>query len=109
MKWLLFTQTPYDSINFITDELDSVKYLPYYEFKKYLSSFKIENRIEIINALDKFETIFLDIKTGTWEIKKREINENISFEELYELNKKEEKKTKINKAKNIINTFKKEK
>jgi hypothetical protein len=111
MTWIMFFQTPYDAVKFITNEDDSYQILNYYKFVDFISDYKIENRQGIIQALDRFQTILLNCVEGTWEIQKVVIIQG-SFEEMLKLNpgelelKESKKKTDpILKNKNFINTF----
>ena len=88
-QWILFFQTPYDNdmVKYITNELNEGTHLHYYKFLKYLrKNFVVDNFMELKKELNRFKTIYLDCQTGQWEIKQPEINMDVSFDDLAELN-----------------------
>lgn len=85
MKWILFFQTPYDTIKFITNEDSSYQILSYKKFKTFISSFKILDIGNFYDALDKFQTVLFDCTAGTWTIQTQELS-NPTFEQLLKLN-----------------------
>jgi len=118
VTWILFVQTPYnnDMIKYITSELDEATYLSYYKFLEYVKQYPVLNFTLFKKELDSFQTIYLNCKTGEWEIKKPVINTDVSFDELSKLNKDKlffrDKRGELNKesisipkAKKFINNF----
>jgi hypothetical protein len=86
--WLIFHQTPYDTVRYRTSETDNNFSLPYNKFLTFLfENYRPVRRIELINELDRFETIVLDKDTGEWKVIIPEVNiENFSFQKLAEEN-----------------------
>lgn len=93
MEWITFYQGQRDQIYYITSKNSERDFMPYYKFFEYINSeFKISNFFEFKEAVDKFKVIVL-YTDNTWEIIPETI-EDVSFNELYELNKEDEEKNK---------------
>jgi hypothetical protein len=90
-KWIVFYQNPWDRVVFKTHELDDRATLPYNKFKEFLlGSFFVKNTTEVMELLDKFQTILID-ENGDHQVIKPEANhKDVTFDELYEMNKKED-------------------
>jgi hypothetical protein len=101
-EWILFFQTPKDRVRFITNEIDSPTSLPYNKFISFVfENFNILNTKKFMDEVDSFQTVFLNGKTGNWEIKSPDRDTSkYTFDELYQIKKnKEEKNNKeINKG-----------
>ena len=93
MKWILFYQTPYDRVKFITDENQDGASLSYRKFCDSLTNYLIKDRDKFQAELDTFHTVFLNIESGEW---RTEIPDKIegSFEELVKLNPNPEERKK---------------
>ena len=103
MKWLLFVQTPYDTVKYITDELDSYLVVNYNKFRSViLEGQKIIDQTNLLFELDRFNTVFLNCEKGTWEVKKPELKKDFTFEELAETNKAYKEEPKKEKTKEEI-------
>lgn len=88
MKWMLFFQTPYDTIKYITDELEDYTSLTYTKFMEHVyANINVKDSLNFRDEVDKFKTIFLDCETGDWSVKKRETNPaDINFKNILKLN-----------------------
>ena len=93
MEWITFYQGQRDNVYFITSKNSERDFMPYYSFLTYINEeYKISNFFELKDAVDKFKVILL-FENNTWEIIPDEI-QDASFQELYELNKEDEEKSK---------------
>lgn len=108
MKYILFVQTPWSSVKYITNELEDYSSHTYNKFLEMLLSFKPINPSGIKNALDSFETIFLDIDSKIWHIEKY-IPEKESYtdKQMYELNPSPEELEEQKKNSSIVTRTKK--
>jgi len=111
ISWIIFCQTPYNKVKFLTNEDASYQVLGYYKFKDFITQFKIKNLFEFDKNLDSFQTVFLDCETGEWKIEKPEFKEP-TFETMLKLNPgkqeiDEEKKNKdpLLRKKNFLDNF----
>jgi len=111
LNWVMFHQTPRDTVKFITNEDASYQVLGYQKFKNFLSQFKIEDRGTFNKHLDSFHTILLDCKKGIWNEIKPEIKES-SFNEMLKFNpgqeeivEEEKKNDSIIKKKEFLKNF----
>lgn len=86
--WMIFHQTPYDTVRYRTSETDTNFSLAYRKFLTFLfENYQPVRRADLINELDRFETIVLDKDTGDWKVLLPELNiNNYSFKELAENN-----------------------
>ena len=89
ISWILFFQTPRDTVKFITNEDASYQVLGYQKFKDFISQFTVANRGLFNKHLDSFHTVLLDCEKGTWREIKPEIKAG-SFKEMLKLNPSEE-------------------
>ncbi len=110
MKRIIFYQTPYNTVEFLTSSNSEEKdMMSYYDFLQFIySEIKVQDINEFVLNLDSFKTILL-YDTGEWELIEEEQHE-YSFEEMYEANvNKEEKKSTfdetLNKSKNYLNSL----
>ena len=111
MKWVVFFQTPYNTVKYMTDELATPSVMEYSKFLSFLFDLTVNDRISIREKLDQFKTILLFCETGYWEVRKtEEFNIETSFEELKSLNptraetKEKEKSTDaVLRAKRVLN------
>lgn len=94
MKWILFYQTPYDRVNFITDDNQDRSSLSYKKFCDSLLQYKILDRGKLQIELDTFHTVFLDVETGVWHQEKIEDEKQFSFDELVQANPNPDEKKK---------------
>ncbi len=95
MKWVIFHQTPYDRVRYITDELVEAESMSYRKFMRFIfdnGEFYPINYNQFLNTLACFDTILLNCDTGEWEIKEPEFSTDYTFEELYELNEQRKEK-----------------
>ena len=82
--------------------------MSYKNFLTYLfETFHIKDKTGIVDTLDKFQTILLDINTGEFVTMRPPKGEPPTFEELWELNKDEVKETnkldvQVERAKGLI-------
>jgi hypothetical protein len=111
ISWILFMQTPWNTVKFITNEDASYQVLNYYKFKDFLAQFKKTNLSDFNKSLDSFQTVFLDCTTGEWKVEKSEIKE-ASFDQMLKLNpgkeelEEEKKKTDpLLRKKNFLDNF----
>lgn len=88
MIWIIFFQTPYNRVKYITNELEDETSLLYKEFFDFITTtVKIKDSLKFKEALDTFKTVYLDCITGEWEIKVRQIDsKELSFQNLLKLN-----------------------
>jgi len=109
MNWIILYLAQRDNVYFITSSNSEKDFLKYHNFIKYVNTeFKIIiNYIDFIDALNKFKVILL-YENGVWEIIEEELNQNVSFKQLYELNNTKDKSNKnkqdlkIEASKNLI-------
>lgn len=87
MKWIMFYQTPYDRVKYISDESEDTSSLSYAKFLEFLIPILHKNYLEIKDHLDSFHYIYLDMETCDFKQIIPQRDHSISFEELYELNK----------------------
>lgn len=88
MSWILLQQKQNDRIRFFTEDSEEYNTLRYPKFIEHIKNYTIIDRSNFLEEIDKYSIIFLDIKTGIWEIKNIE-NQDISkftMNELYEAN-----------------------
>jgi hypothetical protein len=114
ISWIMYAQTPTNSVKFVTNEDNSYQILNYYKFRDFISQFSIQNPFDFYKALDSFETVFFNCETGEWKIEKPEIKES-SFEQMLKLNpsiqevkEKEKSIDPLQKKKNFLDIFSKE-
>lgn len=106
-SWIIFYQTPYNTVKYITSELDSYRFLEYYKFLEFIGKYKINNYFEFKDFLDKFKIIFLNLETGEWE-EKRVPKKDFTFDNLVAFNneiksqKKEAGESKETRIKNKV-------
>lgn len=88
MNWIIFFQTPFNRIKYITNELEDETLLLYDEFLEFIfRTVKVKDSLNFKEAIDTFKTIYLDCITGEWQIKRREIDpKDLSFQNLLKLN-----------------------
>lgn len=97
-NWMLCFQTPYNSVKYITNELNSPAYLSYYKFLDYIStSIHILEYGKFRDQLDKFQTILINIDTHEWSIETVE-KKKYSFDELFDYNEQKIEEEKNQKA-----------
>lgn len=116
VNWVEFFQTPNDTVKFITNEdSNNPQVLSYKKFVLYIGQFKALDRVELNNALDRFQTVFLDCSTGKWEIQKPELKAG-TFEQMLKLNpefkvktpeeeKEEKNREPLQRKKNFLDLF----
>lgn len=85
MKWVLAQQGLNDVIRFYSNEEQTVKSMMYKDFLKYLAQFNIVNFQDLINMVNRFYTIFIDLDSGNWKLHLRH-DEPATFNELVALN-----------------------
>ncbi len=90
-NWLLLFQTPYDTVKYMTNNLNAPTLLGYYKFVDYIQTLFIHDYTGFIDELNKFKTILINLDDHTWVIHENERKET-TFEELLALNKVEEEK-----------------
>jgi len=86
MNYLIFCQTPYDSVKYITNEMQEYTSMSYKKFVRFLMSQKINNYVDIQKQLDSFKTIFLNTITGEYKELLPDFNPKFTFEQLVEAN-----------------------
>lgn len=96
MKYIIFYQTDYDYVRYRTSEVEETFSLPYNDFKKYLKEIcpMVLHAHQMYEALDSFETVFIDLQNLSWTILRKDIKELIEttpFESLVQLNAKDKK------------------
>lgn len=102
-SWILCFQTPYDTVKYMSNELNSPMILGYYKFVDYIQTLFIHNYGDFMEELNKFQTILIDTETHTWEIYEEKKNTDVSREELLKLNEKDIKEeTKVERFKKSI-------
>ena len=107
-NWILLFQTPYDTVKYITSELNTTRSLSYYKFLDYVSSFFVVDYYNFKLELNKYKTILINMDDHTWRIYEEDKKE-ATRKELLELNKEEDtKENKIDKFKNFLRKFKRE-
>lgn len=94
MKWILFYQTPYDRVNFITDDNQDRSSLAYGKFCDSLLNYKILDKSKLQIELDTFHTVQLNIETGEWNTVNFNNEKEFSFEDLVRANPNPEEKKK---------------
>lgn len=94
MKWILFYQTPYDRVNFITDDNQDRSSLSYRKFCDSLLNYNISDRGKLQIEIDTFHTVFLNIETGLWHVENPDRVEDPSFDDLVKANPNPEEKKK---------------
>ena len=110
ISWILFFQTPYNMVKFITNEDANYQILNYFKFKDFIFQFQIKNRGDFNKHFDSFHTVLLNCTDGSWEEIKQEIKES-SFSEMLKLNpgiqeiEEEKKKDPILKRKEFLRKF----
>ena len=117
MKWLLCVQSPYNSIRYITDELQEYSSHSYNKFLEMIMNLKPFDPNGLKEAIDGFKTIYFDVNTHVWHIENYVLEENIfTSKQMHELNPspeilEEQKKNDsiINHTKNLIDSMSKEK
>lgn len=105
VDWILFFQTPFDTVKYMTRDMSTYSSMRYFKFLEFvMKSFVVKQSSDLRTELDKFSTIFLNCKTGEWKtIPHKEFK--ATFEELSKLNIDPEKATTLQKAKNTIETI----
>ena len=98
MNMILCYQTPYDSVTYITDDILSPDYLQYSKFLDFVQPFIKEDFAGFVKNLNRFYTLLIDIKKGTWQLYRKKQKEP-TFEELIKLKEKEEKRKKLKRNK----------
>ena len=106
MRWILLYQDIGDIVAYISSESpETVLYIEYNEFLDFISNYPVRNWLDFKKEVNCFKTIFLNLNSGQWEIKKnvKDFND-FSFDELYKLNKEDpkEKKSFYEKGKEFI-------
>jgi len=92
MNWILAYQTLYDIVKYYTNDEQSIRSMHYYDFKQYISKFAIKNIVELIENIDKFNTVLVNLDEGTWKIY-MERDSNVPMEVLLKLNPEKGKVT----------------
>lgn len=61
---------PHAMVSYTTDEIEESKLKTYSEFRQFLFSVcnNIQEKAELINELDKYEFVVLNIRKGTWRV-----------------------------------------
>ena len=98
-KWVMAHQTPWNSVKYITDDLTEYTTKTYTNFLSMILALNPLDPNGLKEALDSFETIFLDCDIHTWRIEKyvpevetftqKEMHEFNPSEEIIEAQKKE--------------------
>lgn len=106
-KWIIFVQTPYNSVKYISNELNDYSIMSYKRFFEMISTFNPLNPNAFKEALDGFETVLLDCESRNWTIEKRDISEkNYTYQEMLELNSPDEILEEQNKNNTILDRTK---
>jgi len=90
-NWIIAYQTPYDTVRYMTNNLNTPTFLGYYKFIDYIQTLFIHNYGGFIDEINKFKDILIDCDNHTWKVIEHELKD-ATFEELLELNKSEEEK-----------------
>ena len=86
IQWIIIRQLANDLVYYIDDNENS-NTLMYEEFKSFLGYYPLKNWSEFIISLDRFQIIFVNLKTGDWEVKNDTRSfRDFTFEELSNLN-----------------------
>lgn len=108
MKYLIFCQTPYNSVRFMTNELQDYTSLGYKKFLDMLMTLPCNDYLAIRKHLDCFQTVFLNLETGEFKQLLPERGE-ATFEELVRINQVEEQKSiqeqKTESSKSFLDSF----
>lgn len=91
MKWILCFQTATGGIKYYTSDLDNPTYLSFNAFIEYISQFSLHDFKNLLDELDKFKTILIDLDEKSWKIYEIKKEEKTTFEQLYKLNKNKQK------------------
>ncbi len=110
-NFIVCFQTPYNLISYTTAELTTPTFMGYKEFVKWLNKKNITGFDFLIEELDRFQTIYVDLDERVWEVlKDKEKDQEYSFEELYKYNedkKRRDKNKKMTREERIQNRFNK--
>jgi hypothetical protein len=116
MKYILAVQTPWDSVKYINDDLSDYSSHSYNKFLEMIMNLKPFDPNGLKEAIDSFETVYLNVETKQWEILKyTPESDKFTPQQMYELNPspemiEEQKKNEsiINRTKNFIDQFSKD-
>jgi len=117
MKYILCVQTPWNSVKYISDELTEYSSHTYNKFLEMIMNLQPYDPNGLREAIDSFQTIYLNVETKQWEIiKYLPEKDQFTSKQMYELNPsaemiEEQKKNEsiINRTKNFIDQFSKDK
>lgn len=108
MKWILAYQTPYNNVKYITDSLQTYSVLSYKKFIELLGSLCILDLAKLVDTIDHFQTVYIDVEHHCWELYRAE-KEDVTFDQLLDLNirrrEQKEKKSSLDQAKGYIKSF----
>lgn len=116
MKWILCVQTPWNSVKYITDDLNDYSSHSYPKFMEMIMQLLPYDPNGLRDAIDSFHTVFLDIESKRWYIENYiPEKENYTDKEMYELNpskeileEQEKNKSILSRTKKFIDSFNKE-
>ena len=90
VNWYLFFLTHYDSVKVSNNVLapDGTDSMSYKNFIKWVTTLKVQEPFLMIESLNKYHTIFLDMSSKKWRIIEPQTNpEDLTFDNLSRLNK----------------------